>query len=176
MKRRAAVLLLSVALAAGCRGGSGDELPSVSGGSEAQREVMGEVLADVEPASLRTVRIVRVQGGVKLGVEPRAGRSIRGEWEGTLIAGIFAARSAHAGLPVVVALQTPSGTSNLRHESPRRLPPASVRDRRRLRDTLDGLVSASGAEVVELRVDAPDGALMAVPLPPAPPPARVAAA
>src|SRR5919106_4410341 len=122
MRPSAAIFLLSVALAAGCRGGSAVALPPVSGGSEAQRALMREVLGRLQSTRIAEVRIrpagrewkpfARDAVVVQI-VAARGVHHVRGEWDAWLTGTVFAARSVDRGFPQVVALEGPTGGSRL---------------------------------------------------------------
>jgi hypothetical protein len=144
---------------------------AIEGGTPAQRELLGEILAGLD--SDRIVRVAILEphpdlkpfdaGDVMLSVEYAGdGPDTRAHWESWLVAGVFQYRSHTLGLPGVVWLEEGGGGNRLEYRPhPIREPggdPAAVVER------VEQAAAVAGADVARIEILQPFGFALAITL------------
>jgi hypothetical protein len=169
-----AVVVIVLALGAGCggeaRGGSID----IVGGTAEQRTLLRSIEDGLRPTAIRSVSIRNIgvvgfpsKDWAEISIRPRdgQGRTVRAEWETYVLAGAFRDRSAEEGLAQVEVLDYGGGV--VRIERVRATPtaspePASPAERIGIARTFAESAIAQGAELERLDVLTPAGPAVAL--------------
>ena len=143
----------------------------IVGATAAQEQLLREILAGEAPTPIERVAISPADpdwgatdpDAVTIRVDYAVREEVRGLWEASLLAAVFASKSRDAGLPQVAALETTTSSKPLLGDV------GPIRGRRPVtRDQLASAISTAAktgkAELVDMRITKPDHLAAAVTL------------
>jgi hypothetical protein len=169
MRRRSLLIAASLlaGTAAGCSGAKSTTAPAVLGGEGSQRVLVQHILNGFGDTKVTQVRIAPVARPWKDHHQPNAvmlrfhtsDRSLLGQWEAEMVAGIFRDGSVQEGLPDLAAYVYPGGGEGFgesydEHLSPKRSTSAAAQA---LRSRFRTAANRAGAKVLALRTVNPYG-------------------
>jgi hypothetical protein len=144
--------------------GAGRVEMSITGGSPQQEALLREILEGLGSPSFDRIEIgpadsdwAPFEAGA-VGLTIHGSKDLLGDWQGELLAGVFAQRSAEQGLPRVVYVA--GGHSASRIEGPGTEPgspsPLSADEMHQIADRFRRVARANRAKVLELKILRPD--------------------
>jgi hypothetical protein len=164
--RRSALLLVGVALLAGCAGSQQPAKPpvvTIDGGTALEQDLMKEVIRGFDPKTIGSVKIERQASGPALDLSMThalAGDArVRPGWEDWIVAAAFAHRLVLHGFQPTIKLVEPDSGDQIypRHERNPNPKLASAAQARATADRFRSAAERAGANVVEVHAGRPYG-------------------